>query len=113
MPVGTEKVKQAGANGVKTETYLVKSLNGKVVSREVISRDTYNAMQRIILKGTKGATKNNTTTTTQEATSSEQNQQTTQTPESNKGESTENNSQIQTETENKTNTNTTNTTNKE
>ena len=113
LPVGTEKVKQAGANGVKTETYLVKSLNGKVVSREVISRDTYNAMQRIILKGTKGATKNNTTTTTQEATSSEQNQQTTQTPESNKGESTENNSQIQTETENKTNTNTTNTTNKE
>ena len=113
LPVGTEKVKQAGANGVKTETYLVKSLNGKVVSREVISRDTYNAMQRIILKGTKGATKNNTTTTTQEATSSEQNQQTTQTPETNKGESTENNSQTQTETENKTNTNTTSTTNKE
>lgn len=62
LPVGTEKVKQAGANGVKTETYLVKSLNGKVVSREIISRDTYNAMQRIILKGTKGATKSNTTT---------------------------------------------------
>lgn len=113
LPVGTEKVKQAGANGVKTETYLVKSLNGKVVSREVISRDTYNAMQRIVLKGTKGATKSNTTTTTQEATSSEQNQQTTQTPESNKVESTENNSQTQTETENKTNTNTTSTTNKE
>ena len=47
LPVGTEKVKQAGANGVKTETYLVKSLNGKVVSREVISRDTYNAMNNI------------------------------------------------------------------
>ena len=113
LPVGTEKVKQAGANGVKTETYLVKSLNGKVVSREVISRDTYNAMQRIVLKGTKGATKSNTTTTTQETPASEQNQQTTQIPETNKGESTENNSQIQTETENKTNTNTTNTTNKE
>ena len=113
LPVGTEKVKQAGANGVKTETYLVKSLNGKVVSREVISRDTYNAMQRIVLKGTKGATKSNTTTTTQETPASEQNQQTTQTPETNKGESTENNSQTQTETENKTNTNTTSTTNKE
>ena len=113
LPVGTEKVKQAGANGVKTETYLVKSLNGKVVSREVISRDTYNAMQRIVLKGTKGATKSNTTTTTQETPASEQNQQTTQIPETNKGESTENNSQTQTETENKTNTNTTNTTNKE
>lgn len=113
LPVGTEKVKQAGANGVKTETYLVKSLNGKVVSREVISRDTYNAMQRIVLKGTKGATKSNTTTTTQKTPASEQNQQTTQTPETNKGESTENNSQTQTETENKTNTNTTSTTNKE
>ncbi len=113
LPVGTEKVKQAGANGVKTETYLVKSLNGKVVSREVISRDTYNAMQRIVLKGTKGATKSNTTTTTQETPASEQNQQTTQIPETNKGESTENNSQTQTETENKTNTNTTSTTNKE
>ena len=113
LPVGTEKVKQAGANGVKTETYLVKSLNGKVVSREVISRDTYNAMQRIVLKGTKGATKSNTTTTTQETPASEQNQQTTQIPETNKGESTENNSQTQTETENKTNTNTSSTTNKE
>ena len=114
LPVGTEKVKQAGANGVKTETYLVKKLNGKVVSREVISRDTYNAMQRIVLKGTKGATKNNTTTTTQETPASGQNQQPTQTPGGNEEESTENNNnQSQNETENKTNTNTTNTTNKE
>ena len=113
LPVGTEKVKQAGANGVKTETYLVKKLNGKVVSREVISRDTYNAMQRIVLKGTKGATKNNTTTTTQETPASGQNQQPTQTPGGNEEESKENNNQSQNETENKTNTNTTNTTNKE
>lgn len=113
LPVGTEKVKQAGANGVKTETYLVKKLNGKVVSREVISRDTYNAMQRIVLKGTKGATKNNTATTTQETPASGQNQQPTQTPGGNEEESKENNNQSQNETENKTNTNTTNTTNKE
>lgn len=63
LPVGTEKVKQKGANGLKTETYLVKSLNGKVVSRTLLSKDTYNAMQKIILKGTKGATTNNNTKT--------------------------------------------------
>ena len=50
---GTEKVKQVGANGMITETYIIKSLNGVVVSRELLSKDTYNAMQRIILRGTK------------------------------------------------------------
>lgn len=55
LPVGTEKVKQNGANGVITETYIIKSLNGKVVSTNLLSKDTYNAMQKIILRGTKGA----------------------------------------------------------
>lgn len=58
LAVGKEKVSQVGANGVITETYLVKSLNGKVVSREFLYKDTYNAMQRIIVRGTKGATTN-------------------------------------------------------
>ena len=80
LPVGTEKVKQAGANGVKTETYLVKSLNGKVVSREVISRDTYNAMPRIILKGTKGATNSSSSTSTQKTQTTQTTEQNTQTP---------------------------------
>ena len=80
LPVGTEKVKQAGANGVKTETYLVKSLNGKVVSREVISRDTYNAMPRIILKGTKGATNSSSSTSTQKSQTTQSTEQNTQTP---------------------------------
>lgn len=53
---GTEKVKQKGANGIITETYIIKSLNGQVVSTKLLSKDTYNAMQRIILRGTKGAT---------------------------------------------------------
>ena len=53
---GTEKVKQKGANGIITETYIIKSLNGKVVSSKLLSKDTYNAMQRIILRGTKGTT---------------------------------------------------------
>ena len=69
LAVGTEKVKQKGANGIITETYITKSLNGKVVSTKLLSKDTYNAMQRIILRGRKGAatsssTDNNQTGTT-------------------------------------------------
>ena len=50
---GTEKVKQVGVNGMITETYIIKTLNGTVVSKELLSKDTYNAMQSIILRGTK------------------------------------------------------------
>lgn len=65
LTVGTEKVKQKGANGITTETYITKMLNGKVVSTELLSRDTYNAMARIIIKGTKGPTDANISTPTQ------------------------------------------------
>lgn len=58
LATGTEKVKQIGANGMITETYIIKSLNGKVVSSQLLSKDTYNAMQRIIAIGTKGSTNN-------------------------------------------------------
>lgn len=58
MDVGTEKIKQKGANGSKTETYITKMLNGKVVSTTLLSRDTYDAMARIVIKGTKGGTTN-------------------------------------------------------
>lgn len=51
IPSGTEKVSQKGTNGIITETYIIKSLNGKVVSNKLLSKDTYNAMQKIILKG--------------------------------------------------------------
>ena len=61
LPAGTEKVKQVGANGMITETYIIKSLNGKVVSSKLLSKDTYNAMQRIILRGTKGSSNNTNT----------------------------------------------------
>lgn len=80
---GTEKVKQKGANGVITETYIIKSLNGKVVSRELLSKDTYNAMQRIILRGTKGNTTNNAPVNTQanpSTTNQPQQQEQTQKP---------------------------------
>lgn len=86
---GTEKVKQSGTNGMITETYIIKSLNGKVVSRKLLSKDTYNAMQRIILRGTKGSstnvnnnTQNNTPTApTQPTTPTEPTVPTTSTPE--------------------------------
>ena len=103
LPVGTEKVKQAGANGVKTETYLVKSLNGKVVSREVISRDTYNAMPRIILKGTKGATNSSSSTSTQKSQTTQSTEQNTQTPTTpTEQQPTENQGQTQSPTESET-----------
>ena len=79
LPVGTEKVKQKGANGKIVETYIVKSLNGKVVSTELLSKDTYSAMQRIILRGTKGST-SKTQTQTQTQTTTQTPTQQTQTP---------------------------------
>lgn len=51
IPVGTEKVRQKGANGLKTETYITKMLNGKVLSTTLLSKDTYDAMAKIIVKG--------------------------------------------------------------
>ena len=53
LPAGTEQVKQKGANGLQVETYITKMLDGKVVSTTLLSKDTYNAMPRIILRGTK------------------------------------------------------------
>lgn len=63
LTVGTEKVRQKGANGLKTETYITKMLNGKAISTTLLSRDTYDAMARIVVKGAT-ATKPSTTTTT-------------------------------------------------
>lgn len=53
LPNGTTKVKQNGSNGCKTETYKILELNGKVISKTLISRDTYNPHNKIILQGTK------------------------------------------------------------
>ena len=54
LPVGKEVVEQAGSNGRKVEAYKVKKLNGQVVSTTLLSKDTYNAMKRIIRVGTAG-----------------------------------------------------------
>ena len=51
---GVEKVIQGGAPGQTSITYKILKLNGNEVSREVLSKDTYSAMTRIIKRGTKG-----------------------------------------------------------
>ena len=56
LEAGTEKVKKKGVNGLKTETYITKMLNGKVVSSTLLSKDTYDAMNRVIVKSTKKET---------------------------------------------------------
>ena len=50
---GKEVVQQKGANGLITETYISKYLNGKLISTDLLSRDTYSAMTRIVKRGTK------------------------------------------------------------
>ncbi len=73
LPVGKEKVKQKGANGLKTETYITKMLDGKVISTKLLSRDTYDAMSRIVLRNTKtGETTNTQTDTKTDATNNKQ-----------------------------------------
>ena len=68
LEAGKEKVKQKGANGKVTETYMTKMLNGKIISTTLLSKDTYSAMQKIVLRGTKGAktTTKETNTKTEE-----------------------------------------------
>ena len=74
LAAGTEKVEQKGANGLITETYITKMLDGKVVSTELLSRDTYSAMTRIIRRGTKktSSSNSNATTTTTQSTNTEE-----------------------------------------
>ena len=49
---GEEEIKRAGAKGIIVNTYKVLRKNGVIVSRELISKDTYNAMNRIIVNNT-------------------------------------------------------------
>ena len=53
MAKGKQKVTVKGVNGYKSITYKIKKLNGEVVSKEVLSKDTYNPMNRVIEIGTK------------------------------------------------------------
>ena len=51
LPAGKKVVEQKGANGVKTVTYKYLILNGRTVSKTVLSSDTYNPMQKFIRVG--------------------------------------------------------------
>ena len=48
-----EEIKQYGANGAISTTYKITKYNGAVVSREILSEDTYSPLERIIVKGGK------------------------------------------------------------
>jgi len=53
LPAGQQKVVQSGNNGRKVEAYKVTRLNGEVISTTLLSKDTYNAMKKIVHVGTK------------------------------------------------------------
>jgi vancomycin resistance protein YoaR len=63
LSAGEEVVKQKGTNGLITETYKIVKLNGVVVSKTFLSKDTYNAMDRIIRRGVGATTTTEQTTT--------------------------------------------------
>ena len=49
IPKGTESIKQTGKYGYKTSTYRVLYQNGKVVSKTLLSTDTYKPLEQIVL----------------------------------------------------------------
>ncbi len=51
LPAGQTRVTTSGKNGCKSTTYKVVKQNGVVVSKTVLSKDTYKAMNRYILRG--------------------------------------------------------------
>lgn len=50
---GQTKVVQSGSNGAKSEAYKILKLNGKEVSRTLLSKDTYSPHNQIIARGTR------------------------------------------------------------
>lgn len=50
---GKEVVEQSGYSGCKSEAYRILKLNGKIVSKTLLSKDTYDPMQKIVRRGTK------------------------------------------------------------
>ena len=50
---GVENEIQKGVNGYKSEAYKILKLNGQVVSKTLLSKDSYNPLERIVEKGTK------------------------------------------------------------
>lgn len=50
---GVEIIEQNGSNGVKSETYKILKQNGAVISKSLLSSDTYSSLEKVIRKGTK------------------------------------------------------------
>lgn len=53
MNQGEEEIRQYGANGAKSVTYKIVKQNGIIVSKTLLSSDTYSALERIVKTGTK------------------------------------------------------------
>lgn len=53
LPSGYENVVVSGSNGYKSEAYKILKLDGKVVSRTLLSKDSYNVRHQEIERGTK------------------------------------------------------------
>ena len=47
---GTQKVKQKGINGIIVNSYRIVKQNGIILSKELISKDKYNSLDKIIVK---------------------------------------------------------------
>lgn len=53
MPEGEQKIVSYGVNGYTSQSFIKKSLNGVQVSYDLLSKDTYNAQQQVVVQGTK------------------------------------------------------------
>ncbi len=53
LEIGEEVVEQEGHNGCTSKTYKIVKYNGTVESNDVISSDSYHALEKIVRKGTK------------------------------------------------------------
>lgn len=50
---GVENEIQKGVNGYKSEAYRILKLNGQIISKTLLSKDSYNPLQRVVEIGTK------------------------------------------------------------
>lgn len=56
---GTEVIEQNGSNGVKSETYKILKQNGVIISKTLLSTDTYSSLEKIVRRGTKKVVETN------------------------------------------------------
>lgn len=109
---GKEVVEQAGSNGTKSETYKILKKDGKVISKTLVSRDTYSGKAKIVRRGTKkvnpetkqeNTNSNNNSNAEQKSNQSQSNSQANNNTEQNKQQTVENNNANNTSNNNNTN----------